>query len=344
MSTTLIPGLRALLAGVLLAGSPAAAQEQRAELRVAVPEENFRATPGGTRIAVVLADAGLSGGASEGRWREVTLEAWVPEGAVVPTTRDGRDLALGRGGGTLHAAPGGATVARGLEGFLLEEVSRREGWVRVRRTGWVWSPSLAQAPAEQRAAAPATEASPPPSATADSATRTSVPASTSASAQRRLLSAPDGDPLATIDTAARLEVLGREGEWARVRIEGWIRVPEQGGLNPSAPMTDLSLQALRENPDLYRGRSVAWRVQFVAVQRADSLRTDFAAGETYLLARDPGGEPGYVYIAVPQPLLAEARRLVPLQQVEVVGRVRTGRSQLMGHPVLELLQLRPLSR
>jgi hypothetical protein len=335
MRSTVVAGVRALLVGVLVVASPLQAQEPIPDLRLSAAEENLRATPGGTRIAVLLRDSPLVGGAAQERWREVTLQGWVREASVVATTRDGYDLAIATSGATIHTEPGGTILARGLQGFLLDEVSRREGWVRVRRTAWVWSPSIERLAAGASPAAPGAAAA-APAAAADtgstSATRDAGP--------RTLHASPSGPQLGSLDPAARLDVVGREGEWARVRVEGWVRLPAGSESDPARPITDLSLRALRENPDLYRGRTVAWRVQFVSVQRADSLRTDFSPGEPYLLARDPDGEPGYVYIAVPQALLADARRLVPLQQVEVVARVRTGRSPLMGHPVLDLLEMR----
>lgn len=330
MSSTVLAGVRALLVGALAVASPALSQEFRPDLRVSVPEENFRATAGGTRIAVLLRGAPLAGGGAQERWREVTLEGWVRAGSVTASTRDGHDLAIASSGATLHREPGGDAIARGLQGFLLDEIARRDGWVHVRRTGWIWSPSVERL-AREGTAAPAAD-----SAAAESPDSTDP----AAGGPRRLHVSPSGPELGTLAPDARLEVIGREGEWARVRIEGWVRLPQESA-DRTRPLTDLSLRALRENPELYRGRTVAWRVQFVAVQRADSLRTDFSPGEPYLLARDPDGEPGYVYIAVPQALLAEARRLVPLQQVEIVGRVRTGRSPLMGHPVLDLLEMRP---
>lgn len=335
MRSTVLAGARALLVGALVVASPALSQEPSPDLRLSVAEENLRATPGGTRIAVLLRDAPLVGGAAQERWREVTLAGWVRAASVVATTRDGYDLAISTSGATIHAEPGGAVLARGLQGFLLDEVSRREGWVRVRRTAWVWSPSV------ERMAAGASPAPGRPVAAAPAGSVDSTSAAgTGPAGPRSLHASPSGPALGTLDAGVRLEVVGREGEWARVRVEGWVRLPEGSDADASRPLTDLSLRALRESPDVYRGRTVAWRVQFVSVQRADSLRTDFSPGEPYLLARDPDGEPGYVYIAVPQALLADARRLVPLQQVEVVARVRTGRSPLMGHPVLDLLEMR----
>ena len=45
------------------------------------------------------------------------------------------------------------------------------------------------------------------------------------------------------------------------------------------------------------------------------------------------------YVAVPPELLPEVNGLRPLQMMDVLGRVRTGRSALMGHPVLDLIAL-----
>jgi hypothetical protein len=44
-------------------------------------------------------------------------------------------------------------------------------------------------------------------------------------------------------------------------------------------------------------------------------------------------------VAVPPELLPEVNALRPLQMMDVLGRVRTGRSALMGHPVLDLIAL-----
>lgn len=166
-------------------------------------------------------------------------------------------------------------------------------------------------------------------------------AAPAAEAPRVLHALPDGDTLGAIAPDARVEVVGREGEWARVRVEGWVRVPPGVELEAPEPLRGLTLRALRAEPDRYRGQPVRWRVQFVAVQKADSLRTDLQPGEDYILARDPGGEPGFLYVVVPAGMLPAVRQLVPLQQMEILARVRTGRSPLMGHPILDLEEIRP---
>ncbi len=156
------------------------------------------------------------------------------------------------------------------------------------------------------------------------------------SAQASLHSVPGGDTVAVV-RAAEMQPLERRGEWTRVRIEGWTRAPvtERSAADSPTP------SALRADPAAFERREVRWSARFVALQRAESIRTDFAPGEPYILAREPNGEPGFAYIAVPPEQLAAVRRLLPLQQFSFVARVRAAQSPLMGHPVLELVSLRP---
>ncbi|MGW8282417.1 MAG: hypothetical protein ACWGON_03860, partial [Gemmatimonadota bacterium] len=88
------------------------------------------------------------------------------------------------------------------------------------------------------------------------------------------------------------------------------------------------------------GRRVRWSVQYVSLERAEPVRTDFYEGEPFLLARPADRAQGFVYIAVPPELLPQVESLRPLQTIEVLGRVRTGRSALMGVPILDLIALR----
>lgn len=310
-------GTRRCLVAVVLAlllvppsTTPLAAQAERRALGVEVAEESVYTAPGGAEIGVLFRGTVVEGGAARDRWREITVRLWMPAASVSRTPRDGYQLVVARGGATLHAAPDGALAGRAFGGLLLHEETRQGGWVRVRRTGWIRAAALA-----------ASEAAPP------------------VGTGRLLHASPRGNTIGALDPEAPLEVLGREGEWARVRTEGWVLVPPGTELRPAGTASSPSLKAVRDEPERFRGSTLRWSVQFVALQRADSLRTDFQAGEWYVLARDPGGEPGFVYLAVPPPMLPAVRRLTPLQRVTVVGRVRTGRSPLMGHPVLELQEL-----
>ena len=151
-----------------------------------------------------------------------------------------------------------------------------------------------------------------------------------------LQAAPDGDTLAVLPPGTRVQALGRQGEWTRVRVEGWTR-----SAVPGAPAAGLTPSLLRAEPEAHRGQSVAWSARFLALQRADPVRTDFTPGELYVLARDPNEEAGFVYIAVTPEQALAVRRLLPMQKFAFVARVRLGASPLMGHPVLELVELRP---
>ena len=151
-----------------------------------------------------------------------------------------------------------------------------------------------------------------------------------------LRAAPDGRTTARIDSGAVLMPLARDNGWTRVRVEGWVRDSE---VVPADSALQLSLSGadVRAAPDKYRGAVVRWDVEFIAIQRADQLRRDLRSGEPYLLARGPGKENGLLYIAIPPPLLAELERFKPLQVITVTARIRVGRSEPAGVPVLDLM-------
>jgi len=152
----------------------------------------------------------------------------------------------------------------------------------------------------------------------------------------------DGDTLALARPARDLQVISRDGNWARVRIEGWIwlptsAVPDQppAGASPSA----LQPEDLAREPDAHVGRVVAWGLQFISLERAEEIRTDFRQGEPFLLTRFGGPEGPFVYVAVPPERLTDMQGLVPLERVTVTGRVRTGASSFTGAPIIDLLSV-----
>jgi hypothetical protein len=53
----------------------------------------------------------------------------------------------------------------------------------------------------------------------------------------------------------------------------------------------------------------------------------------------PSGENAMLYLAVPPALLAQAKAIPPLSTVTVTARVRNGRSQPTGAPVLDLISI-----
>ena len=92
-------------------------------------------------------------------------------------------------------------------------------------------------------------------------------------------------------------------------------------------------------PTAHRGRVVAWTLQFISLEEAERVRTDFFEGEPFLLCRFGGADGPFVYVAVPPERQAEVEGLVPLEVLTVTGRVRTGASALTGTPILDLLAL-----
>jgi hypothetical protein len=79
----------------------------------------------------------------------------------------------------------------------------------------------------------------------------------------------------------------------------------------------------------------------LAKQKADALRRDLAPDETYLLARGPYEENALLYLVVPPSLMPMAKSIPELTQVMITARVRTGRSDLVGVPILDLLTMTP---
>lgn len=291
---------------------------------VAVEEENFRAEPNGVVLAELLEGTPLVPGETRGRWRQATLEAWIWAPSVRADDRNGHDLAVSADGGeNLRATPNGRRLGRAREGMLLDRLEVRDDWVRVRRTAWIWEPSI-------RLTA---DPSPPP---ARASTREFSPAGAAAVVR----SSPGGDTLARLHPGASVEVLERDGDWARVRVEGWTFVASLGADTAGAGvLTGITREELQAEPDAYRGRLLEWTVQYIAVQEAERFRTDFLPGERFILARGPGDDAGFVYVAVPTELVDEVEALAPLQRIRVLGRIRTAASALTGAPVLDLVEI-----
>jgi len=309
---------------------PASAAGQE-RYRVSVME-NFRQEAGadGRLLARVNPGTVVTGGASREGFVEVTLEGWISERSVRASPTAGFDLAVRTAGGeNLRDSPNGRIVARLLEGFLLHEVGRRDGWIQVRRSGWMWARSLtreAAAAAADPAARPLVE----PAPRAQGLDRMIV------SPGARLLAAPEGDTLATVRGALAGRVVARAGGWARVQTETWVRETDLS-LAADSVMTGVSGAEVRTDGRTWEGRLLRWDLQFVALQTADELRRDMPAGQRYVLARGPLPEAGFVYLLVSPPQAGAFQGLAPLSYLTVVGRVRTARSRYLGNPILELV-------
>ncbi|MSR22729.1 MAG: hypothetical protein EXR92_04175 [Gemmatimonadetes bacterium] len=91
-----------------------------------------------------------------------------------------------------------------------------------------------------------------------------------------------------------------------------------------------------------RGRLVEVELQFISLERAEQVRTDFYEGEPFLLARSLDEERSFVYVAVPPERLDGMGILTPLERIRVLGRVRSASAAFTGSPILDLVELERL--
>lgn len=326
-----------VLGGLSLPG-PEGAWGQEAVVRA---EESFRAERDGQVLGRLMPGTRLLVVERDGDWTRATLEGVVWLRSMQVLEDEEYDLVISEADGeNLRDEPSGRIAARLVRGVRLEELERVPGWARVRRTAWVRTPSLELAdetPADRRDEDPGTERE-----------RTDVDDRfVGLDRPAPVLSAPDGDTLGQVRPGSGARVLARDGNWARVRLEGWVWMPErEAGEDPGdAPvLTGLEPRELAEEPDRFRGRMVELELQFVSLERAERVRTDFYEGEPFLLTRSPQGERIFVYVAVPPDRLEEVDRLTPLERIRVVGRVRTGAAALTENPILDLVEVERIRR
>ena len=338
----------------------------RAQQSTLPKDAELRSGPGDSPLATVRARTPVVTGTARDGYTQVTVSGYINASLLAPGRAPFNWSVKAPRGGLMRASgsPTAAVIAELRDGTGLVQVSRDGDWVRVRRTAWVKSDALARgatavaaapAPAAPRKAevaatrpsvrppasaprvAPASDSAPSYAAYAD-------PATPGAAAPAGALSPVRATPLAALPGGAKVAELApdavvtpivRSDGWVRVRVEGWVH---ESDLAPAASRSATSLAAaeLRADPDGTRGKVVHWDVEFLALQTADPLRHDLSPDEPYLLARGPVGENAIVYLAVPPALLKDVRALQPLTAITVTARVRNGRSEPIGVPVLEL--------
>jgi hypothetical protein len=154
-----------------------------------------------------------------------------------------------------------------------------------------------------------------------------------------LRAAPSAGAIGDLRKGASVTVLARDRGWVRVRAEGWV---PDSALTPADTTFRAGLSAadLRADPVAAHGKMVVWTVEFLALQTADPLRHGLADGEPYILARGPGSENALLYLVVPPSLVGTARALQPLAKITITARVRDGRSEPVGVPILDLQTIR----
>jgi hypothetical protein len=306
----------------------------RAQAGRVLVEENVRAAPNGVLLGQLAPGTLLEASNVDGDWVEFTLEGWVWTRSLRVIDRGGFDLVVsGQGGENLRDTPSGSILGRFENGTLLQEIERVPGWVRVRRTMWVWAESLAFDSSADANEVPVGDTSPPVGERYRMAGPTGL----------AVLNAPDGDTLVRVRAGGDVEVLAREGSWARVRVEGWAWLPlvadaEEAG---ASVFVEVSPQQVAQDPETFRGRLVEWELQFVSLERAQKVRTDFYDGEPFLLARTVRADSAmFVYVALPPERLSEMAELTPLERIRVIGRIRVGAASLTGSPIIDLLELK----
>jgi hypothetical protein len=349
---------------VLWLGLPALLAAQ-ARYRVTTDGAWFYQEAAGKRLARLARGVVLVAGSAQGDWLNVTIEGWIVATSVGPTPRAGFDLAVTRAPEeNLRSAPGGALVGKLPEGFLLTRVNEGsdDRWIHVTRAGWVETATVeavvqvagtrtadsetasegptpgAPAPAAQRA--PAVAGAPgvgPP----DSAADPPDPGRIESARRTVLYRAPEGVPAGTLGPSAPLRVLGRSGDWVRVEVQGWVKNADLQ-IAPPGVLVGVTAAELRADPQRYVGQMLRWTLQYIAIQKADELRPDIPNGATYMLARGPLPERGFVYVVVPEARRAELEALTPLATIQATARVRAGRSRFLGNPVVDLVSLETL--
>ncbi|MGD8280016.1 MAG: hypothetical protein PVF69_02555 [Gemmatimonadota bacterium] len=309
-------------------------------------EENFRRAPNDVVVARLNPGTPLSVVSTDGDWLEVDVEGWVWLSSLQVSESE-LDLVVSVAEGeNLRSEPQGTVIGRLEEGALLDELGREPGWAHVRRRGWIWSASVSS-PSTTAAAAPTSNAvepaSPAPAPAAPPGPAARRPEGFASAAGAPILTAPDGDTLAVTSGRGDLQVIDRDGSWARVRLEGWVWMPaaEEAAAASGATAAPAALAPadLTREPEAHIGRVVGWTLQFISLEEAEELRTDFRRGEPFLLTRYGGAEGPFVYVAVPPDQRTVAEGLVPLEMIAITARVRTGASALTGTPIVDLLSL-----
>jgi hypothetical protein len=292
----------------------------------------FRKDPAGTVLATLRSGTSLATGKAQGDWTAATMEGWVYTASTSGTSRDGFDVVVTASNGeNLRSAPNGSIVARLETGALLDKVGSKGGWTQVRREGWVSTRALASR--RSRAA---------PTATQDTTTATGASGDVAdrveALRPTALVLAPDGQPLANLETGASGQVIGRNGDWVQVQLQGWVRESDLSA-PASAAIPGVTVAQARADPSKYVGQLLEWRVQFISIQTADELRPEIPSGAKYLLTRGPLPEPGFVYVVVTAQQLPTFEAATPLQEFTVRGRLRAVQTRYLPTPVLELVQV-----
>jgi hypothetical protein len=302
-------------------------------------DTRLRKEPDGVPLVTLPAGTEVETKAARGDWHEVVVEGWIFSSSTTPTKRDGFDLVVSAADGeNLRDSPNGEVVGRVRNGALLRKLETSGGWTHVSRAGWVPrdavaaqttvdTPAVAQAPTAPPTSSPS---SAPPGNPVTDNDRAAV------SHETGLWATPQGGQYGTLQTGAPIRIVGRSGEWVRVQTEGWVR---EGDLEEASggALTGITAADVRSDPGRYVGKIVEWRLQLIAIQTADELRTEIPRGQKYLLTRGPLPEPGFVYVTVSESQAAEFRTLPALQELTLRVTIKAAKTKYLTTPVVEFV-------
>jgi hypothetical protein len=343
-----MPKVRLALIALVLSSVVAAQSPGPGQIITAT---DFTLAPGGRALANLRVGAGVQTLAVKGSWSQVAIDGWI-HASVFGPARDSFPMSVKSPNGALMraAADRNAPVVALLEdGMALQQTAKNDQWAHVRRVGWVISKAVkpGMPPALPPPAPPSPVGAKPPAAAPAAAASVShtaavpaesLPGDVAVSRRTNILASPTGQTLGTLDSAARLTTGASERGWVKVTLEGWVRQQDLIPLD-SVPITNISAADLRADPKRYEGQTVRWLVQVVAYQTADPLRKGLRTDEPYLLARGPGTESSILYLALPPSLMDVGQKLKPLSSIMILAKVRTGRSDPSGVPILDVQRI-----
>jgi uncharacterized protein YgiM (DUF1202 family) len=362
----------------VIALSLAVALPGRAQSRVVTTPAAVLSSPSGKAVGSIHPGTTVRVIETRGAYAKVTIDGFV-ERARLSAQRGDASPRVGNRAAVVRAR--GATTAKSVASLdagttvAVASGNAPTGWAKVSRDGWILKSSLDRASSETARSSNsggrttasakssgaarkasggevAASARPPqgstPSGPVHAGATSTAPVARGPVADSALTptgnialrAAPDAKALATVVQGATLTPLARDRGWVRVRLEGWVPERDVAPADTSI-RTGVSAADLRADPVGNRGKLVRWSVQILARQKADVLRKDLAPDETYLLARGPYEENALLYLVVPPSLLVMTKSIPELSQAMITARVRTGRSDLVGVPILDLLTITP---
>ena len=292
-------------------------------------EENIRASENGILLGRMTEGSELELLTSRDNWLQVNLEGWVWEESLQAVDTEGFDLTVSASEGeNIRNKPQGLIVGRLENGTLLKSVERVSGWIRVERKVWIWSESVDVQTMNMESEADSTKAGKIETEWLTLGKGLAV------------LDGPNGDTLVRPQQPSRFEVLARQGNWAQISINGWLWAPETSEDMERLPvLVDVNIDDVSGRSDEFEGRFLQWDLQFVTIEKADRIRSDFYENENFLVTRLANTEDNFIYVAVSPEFFEEVSFLNPMDEVRVVGRLRTASEKLTNAPILELISL-----